>query len=111
MDATTLADRGYELLAQGRFLEGWPLYEHRLPRVHSPMLKAGLQEWLGEPLGGKSILVYGDQGHGDEIMFARFVRQLRAQHPQAKITLAVLPANVRLFDNLGADEVLGRLGK
>jgi hypothetical protein len=35
-------------------------------------------EWAGEPLQGKAIIVVGDQGFGDQIMFARFLPRLAA---------------------------------
>ena len=35
--------------------------------------------WNGEPLGGRKILAWGEQGLGDEIMFATMVPDLSAQ--------------------------------
>ena len=64
-------NRALALLKKQRFAEGWQDYEARkatrsnyLPRPY------GFPEWNGESLSGKSILVYGEQGLGDEIMFA-----------------------------------------
>lgn len=34
------------------------------------------KSWAGEPLVGKRLLVYGDQGLGDWIQFSRYVRRL-----------------------------------
>ena len=64
-------NRALALLRRQRFAEGWQDYEARkatrsnyLPRPYR------FPAWDGEPLSGKSILVYGEQGLGDEIMFA-----------------------------------------
>ena len=62
------------LLQRGEFDEGWKCYERRLltltenhPRVFP------FPRWRGEPLAGKTVLVYAEQGLGDEIMFASCV--------------------------------------
>ena len=42
-----------------------------LPRVAAP-------DWEGEPLAGRSILVFSEQGFGDGLQFVRYVPQLAA---------------------------------
>jgi len=71
---------GLKLLSEGRYAEGWPLYEARLeiPELHSPPLPIALPIWQGEDLIGKRLVVFGEQGLGDQIMFARFIRDLTA---------------------------------
>ena len=72
-------NRSLLLLQQHRFEEGWRCYERRLltltdnhPRVFP------FPRWRGEPLAGKTVLVYAEQGLGDEIMFASCLEDLLA---------------------------------
>ena len=96
------ANLALALLGAGDYAEGFPKYDIRftrqLGRVEKPNLS--FPEWRGEPLAGKSILVWMEQGFGDQIMFARFVRQLADQ--AAEVTVLTPPALVRLFAPLPA---------
>jgi tetratricopeptide (TPR) repeat protein len=72
-------NRSLLLLQRQVFEEGWRCYERRLltltenhPRVFP------FPRWRGEPLAGKTILVYAEQGLGDEIMFASCLDELLA---------------------------------
>jgi hypothetical protein len=99
----------WSLLMQGRYLEAWPFWEHRPSRLDNRILRARFPEWRGEPLRGRSILVWGEQGLGDEIQAARFLPWLR-EHGPRRITLASLSANVRVLAQTGADQVVSREG-
>lgn len=67
------------LLIQGKFEDGFPLYESRWnsKKVSEIVGKRSFNKptWLGdEPLQGKKILIYGEQGLGDFIHFCRYVK-------------------------------------
>lgn len=68
-------DFGLALLAAGRWLEGWPWYESRANR-HCNRPPRHAAEWQGEPLAGKSILLYSEQGFGDIFMMFRYADTL-----------------------------------
>lgn len=74
LDAEIALSYGMTLLAKGDFASGWPWREWRFwsPEFlkNSPPCRVPLPRWAGEPLHGKSLLIYGEQGVGDEIMFA-----------------------------------------
>ncbi|CAB3763996.1 tetratricopeptide repeat protein [Paraburkholderia humisilvae] len=62
----------------GRFAQGWPHYEARLTFDDGidnaqQALAAISPHWRGESLAGKTLVVYGEQGHGDCLWAVRFL--------------------------------------
>lgn len=83
-------------LSLGRLTEGWEHYEmrwaaegHVAPRAYSQ------PRWNGERLGG-ALLVWGDQGIGDQILHAGMIPELMSW--AASIVLEVEPRLVPLFE-------------
>lgn len=91
-------------LVLGRWQSGWLNYEQRwvgqtmsLPeRENRERYLQQAPEWQGQPLKGKKILLYTEQGAGDTFQFLRFVRVLRAMG--GHIFLRVPPNTRRLLE-------------
>lgn len=85
------------LLLKGAFLEGWMKYEWRfngdkpviMPREFSKPV------WTGDNLAGKTILLYGEQGLGDQIQFSRYASLLASGG--ARVILETTPELTRLL--------------
>lgn len=88
------------LIGMGQLEEGFREYEIR----NDPTFRTYIHHitkapvWKGEPLAGKRILIAGEQGLGDEIMFANILPDLaKAVGPEGKLQIAVDPRLVPLF--------------
>jgi hypothetical protein len=97
------------LLLAGDAEAGW----RRLDSLATPALIAGIDPqaaadparyWRGQPLAGKRILVVNYLGIGDNLMMARYARDLKAQG--AYVAFASRPELYRLLAGLaGVDEL------
>lgn len=99
------------LISMGRFDEGFLLYECRYDMVgfahHATQSMLQCPRWQGEPLAGKSLLVWQEDGLGDMLQFGRYLRLLKAQGV-AHLAFACTAPLQRLFIDVdGVDAVLG----
>ncbi len=105
--AEMLHARGVARLALGRMGEGWDDYEARFdPLARDPIMFVGRRpRWEGDNLNGKHLLLFGEQGLGDEVLFMSAVPDvLRALGPSGKLTIAcehrLVPLVARSFPDV-----------
>jgi tetratricopeptide (TPR) repeat protein len=69
---------GLAYLLMGDFKNGWREYEWRWKRKnHRPKNIFKQPIWNGEPLNGKTIFIYEEQGIGDTFQFIRYAQELK----------------------------------
>jgi tetratricopeptide (TPR) repeat protein len=85
-----LMNRSLLLLLMGDYANGWRSYEVRWT-VYTPR---GFTQplWQGEPLNGRRIVLYAEQGLGDSLQFLRYVPMVQAAGGQVILDV---PANLR----------------
>jgi Flp pilus assembly protein TadD len=95
------------LLGMGQWSEGWRLFESRYaPGGWFDPPHTGLPMWRGEPLAGKSLIVWTEQGMGDSLQFCRYLPMLKARGVRT-LTFACPRPLLSLFRTLeGVDELV-----
>jgi tetratricopeptide (TPR) repeat protein len=106
----TAHSRSICLIGAGKLEEGFREYEIRNTErfrayVHH-MIKA--PRWQGEPVEGMKLLLVGEQGLGDEFMFANILPDIaRDLGPDGTLQIAVDPRLVPLFQRSFPDAEVG----
>jgi Glycosyltransferase family 9 (heptosyltransferase) len=97
-------------LLAGDYAQGWPAYEARWRYEHLAGTEPQFSQprWTGQDLTGKTILVVGEQGHGDNIQFSRFLWNLHQRG--GRIKLQVTDGLIPLFSIGGIIEQVGSYG-
>lgn len=70
--ASTHYNRSLALLQAGDYARGWPAYEWRWRRPKEKLRLFRQPRWGGEPLKGRTVLLWCEQGLGDTLQFVRF---------------------------------------
>jgi len=93
--------RSTMLIALGRLEEGWDAYGARLSHQYfdATLYAADWPAWTPDTdLSGKALLVFAEQGLGDEVLFANLLPDvIQALGPDGRLILAVEPRLVDLF--------------
>jgi Tfp pilus assembly protein PilF len=98
------------LLLQGKYEQGWPEYDWRRRVPEFSEFTAEFQQpmWDGGDLAGRTVMLYGEQGFGDTIHFARYVPLVRKRG--GKAVMACQPKVLRLMKGLpGVEEFVSPL--
>jgi tetratricopeptide (TPR) repeat protein len=89
-------------LAAGRLAEGWPDYEFRSACPEFAKRVFDQPRWSGEPLAGRTLLVFAEQGLGDVLQFVRYLPLLAAFGGQ--VVFECPPALMRLLTRSGFEK-------
>jgi hypothetical protein len=86
------------MLIGGNLRGGMRQYESRWKFEHLDGLLPNYSQpvWTGQDIDGKSILIVGEQGHGDIFQFCRFVENIKRLQPK-KIYLQVVDSMIDLL--------------
>lgn len=76
-DADASCLRAFARFACGDFAAAWPDYRARWRSAHHEKARPFTQpHWTGQDLSGRTLLVWGEQAVGDELMFATMLREV-----------------------------------
>jgi Tfp pilus assembly protein PilF len=95
------AMRSWALLGSGVLNPGWDEYEARLdPLVNDAIsYRIPLPRWDGEPIAGKKIIIIGEQGVGDEVLFMNPCADLiEAVGDDGKVLIACDRRLIKIFE-------------
>lgn len=120
------------LLSVADFARGWREYEWRFEPSSAALARRYFPHptWQGEPLAGKTVLIWGEQGIGDEIHFAglvpelidqgahcviecsaKLVALLRNSFPQAEVVARTEPPDPRTLTCIDFQVAMGGLAR
>ena len=77
------------LLMRGEFREGWAAYEWRWREKNALPRRFEFTPWAGELAPGRRLLLWGEQGIGDEIIYSSMIGELAGAG--LEITLEIDP--------------------
>lgn len=94
-------------LLHGRLKEGFEQYEVRWQTAHQAKFAKNYSEpqWTGQPLDGKTIFVWHEQGFGDTIMVHRYIRLLEGMASKV-VVHAQTPLRALFAGNLKSQVLL-----
>lgn len=99
------SDRAHARLSQGELLTAWEsLDDTRWWFPPTRFAQSGIPRWEGQPLADKTVIVVAEQGHGDTLMFIRFLPLLVQQG--AKVVAALHYTMQTLFHGWCGIEVI-----
>jgi tetratricopeptide (TPR) repeat protein len=99
--ASAKFNRALAALSVGRLREGWEAFDERFESAKEKIVRRETPPpyWNGEPLEGKSILLWTEQGIGDEILMASMLPEVLrvARHCVIECSQRLVPVFARSF--------------
>jgi tetratricopeptide (TPR) repeat protein len=93
--------RSEAYLLEGRIIEAWDDYRWRYkkPPNYSGLREHPFPQWAGEDLSSQTILLWAEQGIGDEILYSGLIPETlsRAKHVVIEVESRVVPLAQRSF--------------
>ena len=105
-------DRAFLKLSLGDWPAGWADHEGRLKErdhPHNTFMKMAPQ-WQGEPLAGKRLLVYSEQGDGETFQFCRYLRLIENSGARDHADGATRRCGALLAENFPGIDVIDAAG-
>ncbi|WP_211443682.1 tetratricopeptide repeat protein [Collimonas humicola] len=104
--ADVLSNQSLSQLVLGQFDAGWQSYEYRWKKGNADTPRhTAIPLWLGQqPIAGKRILLWSEQGLGDTIQFCRYAALVAALG--AEVILEVDPALKTIARTMGGFQVI-----
>jgi tetratricopeptide (TPR) repeat protein len=102
--ASTRWNRSLANLALGNFQDGWRDYELRWQATPAAASRRNftIPAWTGEPLNGKTLFIYAEQGLGDTIQFIRYAPLVVERG--GRVVVECQPELVRLIQSMPSIE-------
>lgn len=111
-DVSMRFDLAEILLLLGEFERGWREYRYRYQLPHTTRIERKVQapRWSGQPIPGKTLLIFDEQGFGDTFQFIRMVAWAKARS-QARVILEINPETAGFARRMGGFDVLTLRGE
>lgn len=84
-------------MLQGDYARGLGAYEWRLALPELRRVNLPGQPWRGEPIEGKRLFIYSEQGLGDAIQYVRYLKMVMKRRP-ASVVFQAQPGLQRLIE-------------
>ncbi|WP_420403764.1 tetratricopeptide repeat protein [Nisaea sp.] len=85
--ASARNNTAFALLSQERFREGWQIFTRRLETAEGRDIQRHftIPQWRGEELDGRHLLLWGEQGIGDEVQYLTLLKHVLRRGPKVTV--------------------------